>query len=259
MSGRPVEPRQPALSTGLRLAMALRSLALQASWNPRRMQHMGLLSVMMPWARDRRLDRRELRRLCRDHFGYFNTNPYLANYVVGGVLRLEEDARRSGGGYERTVRSFKETVGRALASLGDQLFWLGLQPALLMLGVLLGLGAPAWAVLMPVGAFSFWQLVLRYRSLGDGYRLGMDIADLLGAPFWHQAIHVLKRVGAVLTGVFAAWMVAAAADLARRPDGPEAVLGLVLATGLALWLRRRAPGEAVLLLLLPLALVLTYL
>lgn len=247
------------LARGLRAAMLVRSLGLQASWNPRRMQHMGLLAVMMPWARARGLDRREIRRLCRDHFGFFNTNPYLANYVVGGLVRLEEEARRSGGGYERTIRSFRETVGRALASLGDQLFWLGLQPALLMLGVLFGLSAPAWTVLVPIAAFAVWQTILRYRSLDEGYRLGMDIVDLLGAPVWHQSIHVLKRAGAVLTGMFTAWIVHAAAGLARVPDGSGAVLGLVLAAGSALWLRRRAPGEALLLLLLPLALALTYL
>lgn len=255
---RPTAP-PPPLSRALRLAVVFRSLGLQASWNPRRMQHMGLLAAMMPWARARGLDRRELRRLCRDHFGYFNTNPYLANYVVGGLLRLEEEARRSGGGYERTIRSFKETVGRALASLGDQLFWLGLQPALLMLGVLFGLGGPAWTVLPPVALFAVWQLILRFRSLAEGYRLGMDIVDLLASPVWHQSIHVLKRAGAVLTGIFAAWVVHAAAGLAREPGGPGAVLGLVLGAGLALGLRRRAPGEVLLLLLLPLALLLTYL
>jgi len=238
-------------------AIYLRSLALQASWNPVRMQHLGLLTTLLPWFRRQDASRDEVRRFCRDHFGYFNTNPYLANYLVGGLIRLENDSRNEGGGYARTVRSFKESVGRALASIGDQLFWLGLHPGLIVFSALLALTGVTWLPLVPFGVFAVGELVFRMRALTTGYRLGMDIVDLLGDSIWHRMILLCKRGGALLTGVLAGVTALGAAELAVVPESRGTALGVVLACGLALALRRRAPGEYVLLLLVPLAMLLT--
>jgi len=223
------------------------------------MQNIGLLSALMPWMRSQGMGKGEVRRFCRSHFGYFNTNPYLANFLIGGLIRLEEERRSGSGMSPERVILFKETLGRALASLGDQLFWLGLQPTVLMIGILFALmGKPA-GVLAPVLLFTVGQLIFRYRAIDLGYRLGIDIVDLLTSPRWHQLIHLLKRVGAVLTGVLAAWMVAGAGRLVALEEGRGAALGLVLTAGLALWARRRLPGESMVLLLVPLALALSYL
>ena len=260
-NGRMKSPNISSAGPGCRetKSIFLRSLALQASWNPLRMQHMGLLAALIPWVRRLDMGKKEVRRFCRDHYGYFNTNPYLANYLIGGLIRLEENRRNGENIDQKRIVLFKETLGRALASLGDQLFWLGLQPAILMIGVLFAFAGLPAGVLAPVALFSVWQLVLRYRAIGDGYRLGIDIVDLLSSPVWHRAIHTLKRVGAVLTGVCAAWVVYGTGELVVTDNGHGAALGLVMTAGLALWARRRLPGEAVVLLLVPLALALSYL
>ena len=234
----------------------LRSLALQASWNPVRMQHLGLLTALLPWFRRQDAGRDETRTFCRDHFGYFNTNPYMANYLLGGLVRLEAESRAAGGGYARTIRSFKDSVGRALASIGDQLFWLGLHPGLIVVAALTTLSGIPWLPLVPFGMFAVGQMIFRLMALNTGYRLGMDIVDLLGSSIWHRLILVCKRGGAMLTGVLAGVAALGAARLAGDPETRATTLGVVLAFMLTLALRRRVPGEYVLLLLVPLAMLL---
>lgn len=256
MSGSRIDGRPPVPDCRELRAVYLRSLCLQASWNPKRMQNLGLLTTLLPWLRRQGAGADEVRRFCRDHFVYFNTNPYLANILIGGLLRLEGESRASGGGYERTVRSFKESLGRALASLGDQLFWLGLQPALTMTAVLAALVGPSWSPLVPFALFAVGQLVMRRRQLTMGHRLGMDVVDLLGSGLLHRLILVCKRGGALLAGAFAGVAALGGVSLAADPESRSAALGLVLTCALAVALRRRAPGEYVLLFLVPLAMLL---
>ena len=257
MSVQGAAPRR--LPSALLRSVYLRSLLLQASWNGQRMQNLGLLHALLPWLRRSGLTPAEGRRFCRRHYGYFNTNPYYANLVLGGLLRLE--ATRSAGGdvADEQLRAYKDTLARALAALGDQFFWLGLQPVLLMLACLAAVSGSAGPPLAIVGVFAIFQLAARYRALTLGYTLGLDIADLLAAPGWHRAILTAKRVGALLTGVLAG-LYAARLEAWLRSEGDRSLLlSAALALGLSFALRRNWPGELKLLLLLPLALLMTYL
>ncbi len=237
----------------------LRSLCLQGSWNPQRMQNLGLLFTLLPWLKRSGLSPAEGRRFCRRHYEYFNTNPYYANLVVGGLLRLEEENRSGDEDLLPLVHGFKNTLGRALASLGDQFFWLGLQPALLVLASVTALWGSYVIPLAIMGAFTAFQFVARLRALAWGYDLGLDIADLLAAPGWHRAILTAKRAGAFLTGVLAG-LYAARLDIVLRSEGERRLLlCAALALGLSIAMRRRWPGEVKLLLLLPLAVLMTYL
>ncbi len=245
------------LDAGLRRDIFLRSLALQASWHPQRMQNLGLLHSVVPWLRRSRPTPAVARRFCRRHYGFFNTNPFLVNFLLGGLIRLEEENLRSGGGLEKTAANFKTSMGRALASLGDQFFWRGLQPAVLMLtaiGVLAGLG---WMSLVPVLINAILMTVLRWRALGAGYDLGLDIVALLDRPTWHRAINFTKRLGTFAGGFCLGLYVIRAWRGGIPLDGVKPLVGLVLAFSFGCLLRRRLPGELVFLLLAPLALALT--
>jgi len=237
----------------------LRTLSLQGSWNTQRMQNLGLVYAMLPWLRRAELPVREARQFCRRHYEYFNTNPYYANLLVGGLLRLEEENRRTDGAMLQIVRNFKDSLGRALASLGDQFVWLGLQPTLLVMASLAAASGSHWVPLALLSAFTLVQLSGRYLVLVWGYDLGLEIADRLASPKWHQAIWTAKRAGALFTGVLAGLYVARL-DLLLRADGERSLLlATALALGLSMTARRRWPGESLLLLMLPLAVAMTYL
>lgn len=250
--------RACGLDLALRWSLFLESLGLQGSWNPQRMQNLGLLAVMSVWLRrrPRAVDRDRL--FCRRYYEFFNTNPYLANYLVGALLRLECD--REGGvripkGLAAIVR---DSLGRSLASLGDQLFWLGLRPAVVMGMGLLALHGSVVGVLALVGAVAAGQFVLRWRSLEVGYRLGMDLVEVLDHPGWHWAIAGAARLAMILAGAVAGVYGARIAGLAGEGSGGLLAAGAALGLGLPLAFRRRLPGEVLVLVALALALVLSF-
>lgn len=235
----------------------MRSLTLQASWNPQRMQNLGLVFTLIPWLRCQNANVGEVRRFCRRHYAFFNTNPYLSNYLLGGLLRLEKDQADKGRPDRVTIRDFKDSLGRALASMGDQIFWLGLQPSLMLLAVALVMAGWWPAALASVILFGILEIFLRFYSLRQGHRLGLDIVELLGRPGWHRAIRWAGRSGSLIAGAVVALAVFPRSG--GQPIDAGAWIVYPLIVFVSMMLRRRMPGESILLLLLPLALLLAYL
>ena len=211
------------------------------------MQNLGLLVAMLPWLHRQRRDLQQDRRFCRRYYGFFNTNPYLANYLLGGLLRLERDIANGDERAGEIVEIFKDSLGRAFASFGDQLFWMAFRPAFFLLLCLCAVPGATWQLLALVGVFAVWQLVLRWVALGQGFTLGMDIVDLLNRPDWHRAITWTRRIGIFFTG-FAVGLLLL--GLLRHPppiDFGAVWLVVVAGLGLPLVLHRRAAGEVIVL------------
>jgi len=236
----------------------LRTLALQASWNPQRMQNLGLLVSLVPWIRRQHISRMERRRFCRRHYEYFNTNPYLANYVLGGLLRLETENQDRSEQACHHIKTYKSTLAQSFASLGDQLFWLGLKPTILLFICVLAMWGHLWWVLGVTALFGLTQLELRRRALAAGYRFGLDIVELLSRPIWHRAIGLAKRAGMSLTGVLAGCFLAQSMTSSAGPPSEVQWSALALTAALPFLTRHRFSGAEVFLLALPLALILAY-
>jgi len=230
-----------------RLRIWLWSLGLQGSWNPQRMQNLGLLATLLAWRRRLPTESEDDRLFCRRYYEFFNTNPYLANYLVGGLIRLEQERRAGNPPPPGLVQTYRDSLGRALASLGDQLFWMGLRPALALAVCLLALLGWWPAVLGLMAVFAAAQLTLRWISLGRGLALGMDLVDVLAAPGWHRAVAAVRRTGMLLAGLLAGVYFLKLQTVAASLDASLLVLGGAVGMGLPLVLRRRLPGEVLVL------------
>jgi len=248
----------PRLDRLLQWSLFFRSLTLQASWNHQRMQNLGLLWTVLTWLRRNRGDLNRDRVFCRRYYGFFNTNPYLANFLIGGLVRFEDDRVAGREVPPGMIGTFRDSVGRALASLGDQLFWLGLRPTLIMAICLAGLLGHIFFVLAVIGVFAAGQFLLRWMALRKGYDLGMDIVDLLIDPRWHAWIAWTKRTGMILTGMVAGLYLAQVSEAGVVADPGLLWLGTGLGMGLPVVLRKRLPGELLILAALVLALILTF-
>ncbi|MCP4571916.1 MAG: PTS system mannose/fructose/sorbose family transporter subunit IID [bacterium] len=250
----------PVKGLGLRLRWLLfvESLGLQGSWNPQRMQNLGLLSIMTVWLRrlPRNVERDRL--FCRRYYEFFNTNPYLANYLVGALLRLETEREHGAETPRGLAATVRDSLGRSLASLGDQLFWLGLRPALVMGMGLLALDGNVEGVLTLVGCFALGQFLLRWLALERGYALGMDVVEVVAHPLWHRAIAAATRLGMFLTGAVAGVYAVRLLALEGQGSGGLLAAGAALGLGLPLVLRRRLPGEVLVVVALVLALILSF-
>ena len=75
----------------LRVRVAARSLLLQSCWNEEGMQNVGFAFALKPWLK--RIEREggpPEAEAVRRHLQYFNTQPYMASFVLGVAGRLEE-------------------------------------------------------------------------------------------------------------------------------------------------------------------------
>src|SRR6202158_716611 len=81
--------REVRLSHLTLLTVFLRSLFLQASWNPQGMQNLGLAYALFPALKELYPNQDELMAAVRRHLSFFNTHPYVAAALLGGVLHHE--------------------------------------------------------------------------------------------------------------------------------------------------------------------------
>ncbi len=234
---------KPSLDFGLRWHLFKRILLLQASWNAQRMQNLGLLYCLLAWLRIQPTDHNLSRRFFRRYYGFFNTNPYLAGFLVGGLVRLETERSCGADISRRMLETYRDSLGRAFASLGDQLFWLGLRPAVILVCCLFALDGNLIGILLVFVAFNMAQLGLRWWSLEMGYRSGLEIPSLLGHPYWHYGIQVVKRMALMASGLVVGRFLQEVLPLTGFSGGAAFGVGIVLGLGLPMVLRKRLPGE----------------
>lgn len=187
-----------ALPRGTRLALLLRSFAVQGSWNYQTLIGTGFAFLVLPALR--RLfhgDEEALRTAVARHAELFNSHPYLVTVAAGAVIRLEED-----GTPPETVRRFKNALRASLGSLGDRLVWLAWRPACALLALaLLLLGLPWWAAVATfLLAYNALHLWLRSWGLGVGLRDGMAVGKALREAPLQRLGDRAADAGAVLAG-----------------------------------------------------------
>lgn len=93
----------------------LSSFAVQAGFNYERYQNLGLLAILLPALRDIHSEPGELKRSLERYAGYFNTNPYLATFTAGALIKAEEEiAGMEPGGDGQLTERFKHASGSVL-------------------------------------------------------------------------------------------------------------------------------------------------
>lgn len=167
------------LGLGLRVRVLLRSLLLQAGWNFERLQNLGFAWCLEPALRQLYPDPAARSAALRRHLELFNTHPYMAGYVLGAVLRAEEQAA-AGKGDGREVSALKAGLAPGLAAVGDAFFWATLRPAAAVMAVAwLWLAPRPWDQAAPLVFLAIYNLPglwLRLHSLEAGYAKGAEVA-----------------------------------------------------------------------------------
>ncbi|MBI4423115.1 MAG: PTS system mannose/fructose/sorbose family transporter subunit IID [Elusimicrobia bacterium] len=195
----------------LKANMAARSLLLQACWNYEGMQNLGFAFTLLPWLR--RIQRRgggSAAEGLKRHLEFFNTQPYMASFIIGVTGRLEEDlsaappeARPE---LAARISRLKQGFGAALAGIGDAFFWATLRPFCAALAIAVWLfawtvGSPSpvlWGLGTYLCAYNAPALWVRWRGLELGYLWGETAAVELKRFRWHDRIRVLRWAGLVV-------------------------------------------------------------
>jgi PTS system mannose-specific IID component len=221
--------RPPAsLGPGVLLRVFLRSLFLQASWNPKGMQNLGFVYALYPALKRLYPEPDAQEAAVRRHLTFFNTHPYVAAAIVGGVLHHEQ---RIAGGEESPdkVVTFKAALMGPLAALGDGFFWLSLKPAVGALCVAMVPWLDAWAAVAFLLPYNAVHLFLRGRLYWLGLTLGDRLVEAVARTNLPTRGARLRAVAATCAGGLAAWL---AVSFGAQTGGVRAPLLAVGCLGL---------------------------
>jgi mannose/fructose/N-acetylgalactosamine-specific phosphotransferase system component IID len=239
-----------------------RSLLIQASWSYDGMQSLGFSYALLPALKKLYPDRTEFEARLRLHMDYFNTQPYLASFILGAVVRIEED-RATGRASASTINAaaLKAALMAPLGALGDSFFWGALKPLAAVIAVALVMAGVWWAPILFLVLYNLWHVGLRLNVLFWGYHSRGDAMALMERYNFTKMARLFKAILlSVLGGIIAnisGWRPEFGHNLSL-PDPVVAVAALTSTMVLVSVLRRRGSPIKLMLGLALLCLALAY-
>jgi PTS system mannose-specific IID component len=153
------------------------------------MQSIGFAYAIEPALRKLYPDPAEYESRIRLHLEYFNTQPFFASYILGAVIRMEED-RAMGRNAGDDVPGLKAALMAPLGALGDSFFWGALKPLAAVVAVALLMTGSWWGPLAFLVFYNTWHVGLRVGMLFWGYQSGGDAVALMTR---HSLMKTAKR------------------------------------------------------------------
>lgn len=110
---------------------------LQTSWNFERLQNIGFLSsIIHILKRIYKKNKQDFLLAIKRHIGFFNTHIFFSTAVLGVIIKLEEEINNENTELkEKEIENIKVGIMGPLAAIGDSLFWSGIKPMALLIGV----------------------------------------------------------------------------------------------------------------------------
>jgi PTS system mannose-specific IID component len=198
-------PQAVTVRTWTLVRVFLRTFFLQAGFSLESMQTLGLLYSLEPALRELYPEESARTEAVRRHLVPFNTHPYVAAGLVGGILFHEARVAAGLARPEEAMR-FRQTLMGPLAALGDGFFWRSLRPAVGALSAALVPFIQGWAAVVFVVAYNLVHLTLRGRLFWLGWTLGDGLVSRVSAvrlPTWGNR---LRTVAAGAAGGLGAWL-----------------------------------------------------
>jgi len=207
------------------LVVFLRAFLIQTSWSFERMQSLGFAYAIEPILRKLYPDQMEYESRMKLHMSYFNTQPYLASFILGGVVRLEQD-RASGRNTAADVQGLKDALMAPLGALGDSFFWGALKPLAAVVATALLMLGSWWAPLLFLVIYNSWHVGLRCAVLFWGFANGGDAVDLLARYRFTRMAKLFKVISLTVLGGILGTMPAWRPELKPAIDMPGLLLAL---------------------------------
>lgn len=224
------------------LGVFWRSFFIQASWSYDRLQSLGFAFALLPVLRRLYPDPEMFASRLAAHLEYFNTQPYLASFVLGAAAKAEED-HAAGRVPAGDVTEIKKTLMAPLGALGDSFFWGSLKPFAAAAAVAALITGSWWAPILFLVLFNAVHLGFRLHLVFNGYATGGDVLELMSRYNFTKMARLLKvlslsLVGCII-GTVSVW------GPAFRPPAPFtapflAAAGLALTLGMIVLLRAGA-------------------
>jgi mannose/fructose/N-acetylgalactosamine-specific phosphotransferase system component IID len=168
------------------------------------MQSLGFAYALSPVLKKLYPDREEYESRVGLHATYFNTQPYLASFILGATVRMEQD-RASGANTVADVQGLKTALMGPLGALGDSFFWGALKPMSAVVAAALLMTGSLWASLAFLVLYNSVHLSIRVAVLFRGYASRGDAVDLMNRFPFTKIAKLMKMVSlSVLGGILGA-------------------------------------------------------
>lgn len=185
------------------VTMVWRSLFLQASFNYERMQACGWLYGILPVLKKIHTNKEDLSKSLKMHLEFFNTHPFLVNFIMGLVVAMEESKKD-----QNTIRAIKVATMGPLGGIGDALCWLTLLPITAGLGASMAMGPdpnPAGPIIFLV-LFNIAHFSLRFGLMRYGYYTGVKAIATMKEQT-KKISHAASIIGLTVVGGLIASMI----------------------------------------------------
>lgn len=216
------------LTPWMHFRLFIRSFFLQAGWNYSKYQHLGLAFTVYPFLKKLYAQEPQaLPSVLQRYLESFNTQPAMASFCIGALLRQEEriaHAKTVALHQERLVEwsGIKRSLSITAASIGDRLFWGALKPLTLLLALcawlLLQVNffevnpsriADRWEIWAPClaafFAFNVMALFVKWKGISLSYFAPNNGVFGLTRFDWNKTIYRAKQLGVALSVILLLW------------------------------------------------------
>jgi mannose/fructose/N-acetylgalactosamine-specific phosphotransferase system component IID len=193
----------------------LRSFFIQACWNYERFQNIGFAFCLRPVLARIYPDAGRLKAAMLRHLQIFNTQPYMASFVLGNIARMEERAAASAdpAAELKNMPGVKQALASSFAAIGDRVFWGRLKPMTTQLCLLVWAtcGFYGWLLtgtiydtsfgvllagpLAGIAFYTVFSVYIRWKGLAAGYACGGGAKCALDFANWPKLIKLLSAAG----------------------------------------------------------------
>jgi len=235
--------------------MFVRSFFIQAGWNYERSQNVGFAFALLPALRRVYGNTERYYAALLRHLELFNTQPYMAGFILGNVAKMEEKLAGAVSTTEneaeiRTLTGVKQALAQSFAAIGDRIFWGRLKPMTVQVCLIVWtLGGfygwlftscqetpSLWLILAGplsgAAAYSAFAVYWRWKGMQSGFECGGASNCGLEDLNWSRFIRRLSVAGFIFSLLIA--LVALGLFIAfnyTRLSGSELALRLGLLAG----------------------------
>ena len=179
------------------MQVGLRHSLLQVTWFEGGMQNIGLSYCMIPGLRRIYPDAETLKAVLLRYQAPFNTHPFLAGVIMGGLLKMEEEHRPV-----NEIECFKQNAMSILAALGDPFFRSALPTFVAVSASLAAIfGGVAAGILTLLLLFNAVHIAIRCFGIAAAYREGPDVLKRIAVWLSPNRTLRLKAVSAAGAGL----------------------------------------------------------
>ena len=198
-----------------KILILMRSFFIQGAWNYLRFQNIGYLFTILHYLKKIHSSEEDLKKAALRHFDIFNTQPYMANIVIGNILRMEEETASN----KDEIIKIRHSLACAYASIGDRLFWsrlriITLEFTAFILIIFINtsnlsnvLKITAMAVFFPSILYAAFSIYIRWKGFDWGYQCGGKESCGLNFLDWNNMIGLASIAGFGLAAFLIVFMI----------------------------------------------------